>query len=302
MAATIYITPQAASDVSFARSYIKNDSGTAKLYVYLPFLVYTRSVLRRIASYFDQSLINESIYTEWVSRVTAGTAAGEYEIPDTIGLPTRGEIYEAIQDVPNVSGAVSPSDTIAQMAAALLVEGYLIEFDNKELLANNTRVTMGYINYQDTSTAAGLALSASTWTQIPNDGAGSESTSEYAPTGVSDLLDTSNGTLIVSDLNNGDQLNITQDFTINPSINNTLVEVRLVVATSGVSRTLIIHQERLDNGAGVAYQISPKNYRLPFLTDDDLTTNVKLEVRVSNAATLINNSITLSPTIRNGIN
>lgn len=298
MAATIYITPQAASGVSFTRSYIKDDSGTAKLYVYLPFLVYTKSVLRRIASYFDRSFINESIYTEWVSRVAAGTAAGEYEIPDAIGLPARGEIYEAIQEVPNLAGVVSPSDTIAQMAAALLVDGYLIEFENKELLANNTGVRMGYINYQDTSTSAGLALVASTWTQIPNDGAGAESTNDYAPTGVSNLLDVSDGTLIVSDLSNGDQLNITQDFTINPSINNTLVEVRLVVATSGVSRTLIIHQERLDNGAGVAYQISPKNYRLPFLADDDLTTNVKLEIRVSNAATLINNSISLSPTIR----
>ena len=96
---------------------------------------------------------------------------------------------------------------------------------NEVIASTNTQ--QGFIDYNDTSTTTTpLTLLNDVWTNIPNDGLGAFTNKTYAPTGVTELMDTSTGAIDTSELVLGDTILIRNDFQVTPSTNNALLELR----------------------------------------------------------------------------
>jgi hypothetical protein len=144
----------------------------------------------------------------------------------------------------------------------------------------------GFIDYNDTT--GEINLTSDTWTTIPNNGAGAFSNSTYSPEGVSELMNVSNGTIDVSDLELGDSIFIRNDFKINPNTNNALAEFRYRLGGGGSQYTLETTLGRLDNGSGVDYRFSLKP-DLIYMGDTNTRDNpIVLEVKLSTDGTITN--------------
>jgi hypothetical protein len=140
------------------------------------------------------------------------------------------------------------------------------------------------MDYNDVTTkTTPITLTANTWTDITNDGAGAFTNKAYAPYGVTELLDTATGYLDFSELPLGAVAYIRKDFTITPNTNNTGVQFRYVLMIP-----------RLDNGAGAEYRIS-LGVDMIYMGDTNTRDNpVKLQIKTDSDATLENAGIAIS--------
>jgi hypothetical protein len=143
----------------------------------------------------------------------------------------------------------------------------------------------GWIDYNDST--GSFSISADTWTDIPNDGAGSFTNKAYKPIAVSDVLDDSTGYLDFSDLPMGSEISLRNDITVTPNTNNALFELRYVLGTGAGEYALNFLSERLDSGSGVAYQ---RVTTFPIYMGDTNTKNNpgKLQARLSTPGTIQN--------------
>ena len=143
----------------------------------------------------------------------------------------------------------------------------------------------GWIDYNDST--GSFSISADTWTDIPNDGAGSFTNKAYKPIAVSDVLDESTGYLDFSDLPMGSEISLRNDITVTPNTNNALFELRYVLGTGAGEYALNFLSERLDSGSGVAYQ---RVTTFPIYMGDTNTKNNpgKLQARLSTPGTIQN--------------
>jgi len=155
----IYISEVTAAKMAFNRSYIKDIAGTAKLYIYIPYISYTAATLREVEKLFENGQIPLSAYDQALINAPLGSS-GEFETTEAVALPLAADVYNAILDTQDATliGLVSPTDTLAQLATNILVEGYLITFDNIDMFINNSAaagtVTVRTITADDTLTAA----------------------------------------------------------------------------------------------------------------------------------------------------
>ena len=144
----------------------------------------------------------------------------------------------------------------------------------------------GFTDYNNTDT--GTTLAADTWTALPNDGLGSFSNSSYPPDSVTDLMDTSVGKFDFSELSLGDTALIRNDFTVTPSTNNALLELRYTLGTGGSAYTLEKVVQRLDDGSGKGYRFS-LTPDLIYMGDTNTKDNlVGLEIKLSTNGTVDN--------------
>lgn len=91
-----------------------------------------------------------------------------------------------------------------------------------------------------------------TWVSLPNDGAGPGSES-YLPSTVPTLLSPVTGTLTLVNLELGDGLIIRPDYTVTPTVNNTLLKFRYTLGTGAAPEVLERTLGRLDSGSGMGY-------------------------------------------------
>lgn len=149
--------------------------------------------------------------------------------------------------------------------------------------------TNGFIDYNDTSTSTTpVTLLADTWTVIPNDGLGAFTNKVYAPSGVTELMDVSTGSLDPTELDLGATLLIRNDFTVTPNTNNTLLEFRYTLGTGAGSYTLEKVVGRLDSGSGIGYRRSlvPD---LIYMGDTNTRDNlIGLEIKLSAGGSFVN--------------
>jgi len=107
-----------------------------------------------------------------------------------------------------------------------------------QIIKNKGAVT-GFADYNDLATASSpVSLSANTWTDIPNDGAGAFTNLNFLPTGVTSILDTSTGYLDLSQLSLGDSVIIRNDFTVIPNGNRANLEFRYQLGSGSGLYTL----------------------------------------------------------------
>lgn len=157
--------------------------------------------------------------------------------------------------------------------------------DPLQYLSSQETIKNGFIDYNDNT--GDVAIVADTWTDVPNNGLGAFTNKLYKPTDVNDVIDTSTGYLDFSELTLGSQLIIRNDFSITPSTNNSLLELRYLLGQGAGEYSLLFWSERLDNGSGIPYQ------RVPIFTIYIGDTNTqggvgKLQIKLSSNGTLNN--------------
>jgi len=156
----------------------------------------------------------------------------------------------------------------------------------KTIGTGTTMDGIGFIDYNDAS--GSFTLSANTWTDLPNDGAGAFTNKSYAPAGITELMDVSTGYIDPTQTKLGDVLLIRNDFTITPTTNNALLEFRYALGSGGGSYTLPTIIGRLDSGSGTPYRFTLRADKI-YMGDDNTRLNpIKLQVRLSSNATATN--------------
>lgn len=170
------------------------------------------------------------------------------------------------------------------------------ELDNLPTIP--TRVN-GFGDYNDTTTGSTpITLSANTWTTITNDGAGAFTNLSYLPTGVTQLMDTSTGSFDFSELALGDVVMIRNDFTVTPSTNNALLELRYQLGNGGGLYTLTTIIGRLDSGSGQPYRYSLVPQMI-YMGDTNTRDNpVTLQLRLSSNGSVTNAGSAIGVTVR----
>ena len=147
----------------------------------------------------------------------------------------------------------------------------------------------GFIDYNDVTTSVTpISLSADTWTTITNDGAGAFTNKTYKPKSVTELMDVSTGQFDFSELSLGDTVFIRNDFSVTPSINNTLLMLKYILGTGPAAYTLEKIVGRLDSGSGIPYRFS-LTPDLIYMGDTNTKDNlVTMQIKLSGAGTVVN--------------
>ena len=154
---------------------------------------------------------------------------------------------------------------------------------------SGNRTRNGFIDYNDVGTSSTpIALSANTWTTITNNGAGAFTNKSYPPSGVTELMDVSTGAFNVTQLNLGDVMLIRNDYSVTPSTNNSLLELRYQLGTGTGAYTLQKIVGRLDSGSGIPYRFSLETDKI-YMGDDNTRNNpITLQLRLSGNGTVVN--------------
>ena len=164
-----------------------------------------------------------------------------------------------------------------------------------DYLSGQSAARSGFADYNDTT--GSVPISADTWTDVPNNGAGTFTNTSYLPSGVTSLLDTSTGYLDFSDLSLGSEILIRNDLTVVPQTNNALLEARYLLGTGAGEYQLLFWSERLDSGSGIDYQ---RVVSFPIYMGDTNTQGNpgKLQIRLSSSGTFTNAGSYISMRIR----
>ena len=146
----------------------------------------------------------------------------------------------------------------------------------------------GWMDYNDST--GSFSIAADTWTNVPNNGAGSFTNKTFKPPSVTEVLDTTTGHLDFSDLPLGSEITLRNDITVVPNSNNALLQMRYVLGTGANEYALNFLNDRLDSGSGVSYQ---KVSTFPIYMGDTNTKNNagKLQIKLSVAGTITNSGV-----------
>ncbi len=179
----------------------------------------------------------------------------------------------------------SPDGVTPYASLTALIED-LKTFFFKTIGTGTTMDGIGFIDYNDAS--GSFTISANTWTDLPNDGAGAFTNKTYAPDGITELMDSSTGYIDPTQTKLGDVLLIRNDFTVNPNTNNALLEFRYSLGGGAGAYTLPTIVGRLDSGSGTDYRFTLRADKI-YMGDDNTRLNpVKLQVRLSANGTVTN--------------
>jgi len=152
----------------------------------------------------------------------------------------------------------------------------------------------GFFDYNDTSTStSSISLLADVWANVPNDGLGTFTNLDYIPTGMTKLMDTSNGSLDFTELTLGSDVLIRIDFNVTPQTNNALLESRYVLGTGAGLYSLPIVSRRLDSGAGIPYSSEKGSFYIYMGDTNTLDNPGTLQVKLSTGGTLVNNGLAI---------
>ena len=152
----------------------------------------------------------------------------------------------------------------------------------------------GFFDYNDTSTStSSISLLADVWANVPNDGLGTFTNLDYIPTGMTKLMDTSNGSLDFTELTLGSDVLIRIDFNVTPQTNNALLESRYVLGTGAGLYSLPIVSRRLDSGAGIPYSSEKGSFYIYMGDTNTLDNPAALQVKLSTGGTLVNNGLAI---------
>lgn len=154
-----------------------------------------------------------------------------------------------------------------------------------------TTQKQGYMDYNHSGPA--IVLTANTWTDLPNDGAGAFTNKANKPDHVTELVNVATGYIHPLELNIGEALLIRNDYTITPSTNNSLLEFQYSLGTGLGSYTLPTIRERLDDGAGKPYRFSLSTDYI-YMGDANTRDNpIKCQIRLSTSGSVLNSGIAI---------
>ena len=181
-----------------------------------------------------------------------------------------------------------PQIPLAPLWARDLIVRLNREFRDLQASSEETG-TQSIGGFSDLNNSGGaVSLSANTWLDLPNDGAGAFSNTNFLPANVTTLMDNSTGYIDPRELNLGDAILIRNDFTITPTINNALLEFQYSLGSGANTYTLPNTPFRLLKGAGVADRIVSFDGYI-YMGDTNTRDNfIKIQIRCTAAATVNN--------------
>ena len=213
---------------------------------------------------------------------------GQFDISATLG----GELVEiySLNTLKRLAkgnfNEFSPDGVTPYASLSALIDDLKTFFFKTIGTGTNTMDGIGFIDYNDAS--GSFTISANTWTDLPNDGAGAFTNKNYAPDGVTELMDSSTGYIDPTQTTLGDVLLVRNDFTVNPNTNNALLEFRYSLGGGAGAYTLPTIIGRLDSGSGTDYRFTLRADKI-YMGDDNTRLNpIKLQVRLSANATVTN--------------
>lgn len=109
---------------------------------------------------------------------------------------------------------------------------------------------VGFVDYNNSTSAPDQTIPADTWTTLNNDGAGASSQETYAARNVTNMLDTSTGNIKFDSLEKGDQVFIRYEFVLTPNTSFQNLEFRSLVGEAGSQYPLGFYSSRLIQGGG----------------------------------------------------
>ena len=189
-----------------------------------------------------------------------------------------------------ITGVGAGSTTATELRDALEVIFFLDESGG----GSDVSAHHGFFDYNDTSTStSSISLLADVWANVPNDGLGAFTNLDYIPTGMTKLMDTSNGSLDFTELTLGSDVLIRIDFNVTPQTNNALLESRYVLGTGAGLYSLPIVSRRLDSGAGIPYSSEKGSFYIYMGDTNTLNNPATLQVKLSTDGTLVNNGLAI---------
>ncbi len=158
----------------------------------------------------------------------------------------------------------------------------------------------GFADYNDTGTSASpVTLVDDTWTDIPNNGAGSFSNIKL-PTGVTRLLDPSTGAILLDELPIGSSAIVRMDYTVTPTTNNAALDFRYTLGGGANAYTLETTVNRLDEGSGREYRQALVTHYI-YVGDNNTKDNpIQPQVKLSGGGTLVNAGMVIEVRKSNG--
>ena len=159
----------------------------------------------------------------------------------------------------------------------------------------------GFADYNDTSTSATpVTLDDNVWTDIPNNGAGAF-TNIKLPTGVTRLLDSNTGAILVDELPIGSSIIIRMDYTVTPTTNNAALDFRYTLGSGAGAYTLETTVNRLDEGSGREYRQALVTHYI-YVGDDNTKDNpIQPQVKLSGGGTMVNAGMVIEVRKSNGV-
>ena len=144
--------------------------------------------------------------------------------------------------------------------------------------------------YNDTATATTPIVLPNTtaWTSLTNDGAGPETELRHLPPGVDQLMDTPSGAINVTQLDEGDMIYIRQDYTVTPSINNSVLEARYTAGAGGGAFILAGFVAILAAGSGVGYQQALVTHSIVMGNPNTIANPIIFQLRLQGGGTVVN--------------
>jgi len=148
----------------------------------------------------------------------------------------------------------------------------------------------GFVDYNNTLEVA--TYPAHTWVTVPNDGRGPFSSTKYAPSGITRLMD-DDGAIVLDELNTGDVAFIRQDYEVTPTFDNSLLSSRYTLGSGQGVYTLTRNPQRLDDGAETYRYAASTD--MVYVGDDNTRLNpIVFQVRCSSPFTLLNYGTAIS--------
>jgi len=160
------------------------------------------------------------------------------------------------------------------------------DLTDEDLVTKGDLKQNGFIDYNDTT--GGFSITADTWTDLPNNGAGAFTNKNFLPTGVTELLDVNTGYLDCSELELGDNIFIRNDYTIKPNTNNAQLKFRYELGNGGGVYNLEKIIGRLDSGSGQDYRFSLTPDLIYMGDTNTKDSPIKLQVYCTSNATVTN--------------
>ena len=118
-------------------------------------------------------------------------------------------------------------------------------------LSNSNIHRVGYANYNDYATSLSpLSISATTWTQLTNDGLGTQTSEIYLPSTVDSVWNASTNQFDFTSLTIGSTVDVRVDITITTSTANEYVALRIVLGEGDPSEYTLTISSDLIKTAG----------------------------------------------------
>lgn len=151
---------------------------------------------------------------------------------------------------------------------------------------------MGFGNYNNTLSS--VSLISDVWTNITNNGLGSSTLTTYLPEGVTNFMDTPSGNLNLSELSVGDMVFVRNDFTVTPSTNNQLIELRYLIGAPGSQFSLIKNLGRMDSGGSVEYRFTLVSDKIYIGSDATKNNPIEIQIRSSGNGSFLNSGTVIT--------